>query len=538
MTLQTNSHKTKQEHFTETSFSEMKSVLALKKLATEPFDLSCPDNLSPKRIDKFVAEACGYKLMYATEQIDDKTLEALQELAVESNALEQMRQMQEGEIVNFIEGFPSEKRAALHTATRDFFDSPKTTQAAVEATQSAKGELDKLKTFLMDLDNEQHWKTILLVGIGGSELGPKAHYEALLAFLKPGRSARFLSNIDPDALELSLRGLNLADTLVLVISKTGTTLETLTNEEILRKRFAEANLDSKKHFISVTCKGSPLDDLKTYRASFYMWDWVGGRYSTTSMVGGVLLGFAFGFDAFLELLRGANSMDKAALNPKVTDNLPLLAALFGIWNRNFLNHPLLAIIPYTQALARFPAHIQQLDMESNGKHVDKKGRFVTFETGPIIFGEPGTSAQHSFYQLIHQGTTTIPLEFIAFKDPQTKGDCEVNGTTSQQKLLANVFAQAIALATGQKDPNPNKSFQGNRPSHLLLGKQLTPFSLGALLAFYEHKVAFQGFIWHTNSFDQEGVQLGKLLATKVLERFAGKGAPYPLGEAFIEQLKD
>ncbi len=536
MTLQTNNHKTNEEHLIETSFSEMRSVQILKELAKEPFDLSCNDNLSPKRVAKFTSEACGYKLLYGTERIDEKTLEALQELATESNALKQMHQMQAGDIVNFIEGFPSEKRAAIHTATRDLFDSPQTTKAAMDATKAAKGEIDKLKIFLNQLDSEQHWKTILLVGIGGSELGPKAHYEALLAFLKPGRSARFLSNIDPDALDLSLRGLDLADTLILVISKTGTTLETLTNEEIIRKRFVEANLDPKEHFISVTCQGSPLDDLKTYRASFYMWDWVGGRYSTTSMVGGVLLGFAFGFDSFMELLRGANSMDKAALNPTIKDNLPLLAALLGIWNRNFLNHPLLAIIPYTQALARFPAHIQQLDMESNGKHVDKKGRFVTFETGPIIFGEPGTSAQHSFYQLIHQGTTPIPLEFIAFKDTQTEGDREVNGSTSQQKLLSNVFAQAIALATGQRDVNPNKSFQGNRPSHLLLGKQLTPFSLGALLAYYEHKVAFQGFIWHTNSFDQEGVQLGKLLATKVLECFAKRGASYPLGEAFISQL--
>lgn len=537
MATQTNSQKTSVEQLIETSFSDMKSFKALKKLAEEPLDLTIDDNLSPKRVNTFIAEACGYKLLYGTERIDEKTLETLQELATESNALEQMKLMQAGEIVNFIEGFPSEKRAALHTATRDFFDSPQTTKAAVEATKAAKGELDKLKAFLEQIDSEKHWKSILLVGIGGSELGPKAHYEALLAFLKPGRSARFLSNIDPDALELALRGLDLADTLVLVISKTGTTLETVTNEEILRKRFEEAGLDTKNHFISVTCQRSPLDDLQTYRASFYMWDWVGGRYSTTSMVGGVLLGFAFGFDSFLELLRGANSMDKAALNPTIKDNLPLLAALIGIWNRDFLRLPMLAIIPYSQALARFPAHIQQLDMESNGKHVDKKGRLVDFETGPIIFGEPGTSAQHSFYQLIHQGTTTIPLEFITFKEPQTHGDRAVNDTTSQQKLLSNVLAQSIALATGQKDPNPNKDFQGNRPNHLLIGKQLTPFSLGALLAFYEHKVAFQGFIWHTNSFDQEGVQLGKLLATKVLERFAGKGASYPIGDALIAQVK-
>ncbi|MGZ3733232.1 MAG: glucose-6-phosphate isomerase, partial [Parachlamydiaceae bacterium] len=296
-------------------------------------------------------------------------------------------------------------------------------------------------------------------------------------------------------------------------------------------------IGSQHHFISVTCPKSPLDNQQSYREVFYMWEWIGGRYSTTSMVGGVLLAFAFGFDKFVELLRGANAMDKIALEDDLNTNLPLLTALLGIWNRNFLHHPLLAIIPYAQTLARFPAHIQQLDMESNGKHIDKHGHVVEFNTGPIIFGEPGTSAQHSFYQLIHQGTTIVPLEFIAFKHPQTNFNPEVNETTSQEKLLANVFAQSIALATGQKSTNPNQSFVGNRPNLLLLGSKLTPFALGALLSFYEHKVAFQGFIWHTNSFDQEGVQLGKRLANKILERFADQEPAYPLGDAFLKELK-
>lgn len=518
-------------------FTEFKAFQKLKKLAENPFDLACDSNLNPERIEKYSSEACGYKLLYGTERIDDKTMEALEELAKEAKALEQMQKMQNGQIVNFIEGYPSEKRSALHTATRDFFDSPQTTPEAQFATNAAKKEIDKLKAFISKIDSENRWSTLLIVGIGGSELGPKANYEALQAYAKPGRSARFLSNIDPDALELVLRGLDLQKTLVVIISKTGTTLETVTNEEILRGRFEKAGLVSKDHFISVSSEKSPLDDPKLYRETFYMWDWVGGRYSTTSMVGGVLLSFTCGFDHFWEFLRGAHAMDKVALTPSIKTNLPLLAALLGIWNRNFLNHPLLAIIPYSQALARFPAHIQQLDMESNGKHIDKKGHFVSFETGPIIFGEPGTSAQHSFYQLIHQGTTAIPLEFIAYVEPQLPGDQVVNGTTSQQKLLANVLAQAIALATGQKDLNPNRNFEGNRPNHLLLGQKLTPFSLGALLAFFEHKVAFQGFIWQINSFDQEGVQLGKLLASKILGRFAGQQPAYPLGDALIKQLK-
>ncbi len=520
------------------SFSEMKAVQKLKILAKTPYDLSAENNLTAKRIEQFTAHACGYTLFYSTERIDKNCIDALYELALESHAFEQMEQMQSGEVVNFIEGYPSEQRAALHTAARDFFENPIETSSAKEATKLAAQEIDKLKAFVKKIDEENRWAHIVVVGIGGSELGPKAHYEALQAYLKPGRSASFLSNIDPDALELVIRKCDLSKTLILVISKTGTTLETVTNEEIIRSRFEAVGLNGKGHFISVTCPGSPLDDKNNYREVFYMWDWIGGRYSTTSMVGGVLLAFAFGFDSFWELLRGANAMDKIALTKSLDTNLPLLAALLGIWNRNFLNHPMVAIIPYSQALARFPAHIQQLDMESNGKHVDKMGRFVTFDTGPIIFGEPGTSAQHSFYQLIHQGTTPIPLEFISYKEPQLPNHQVVNGTTSQQKLLANVFAQMIALATGQKNDNPNKNFQGNRPSYLLLGQKLTPFALGALLSFYENKVAFQGFIWHTNSFDQEGVQLGKVLAKKIIDRFGGRGSEYPLGDVFIRYVNN
>lgn len=518
------------------SFLQMKAVEKLKELARNPFDLSCDANLSPERINLYKAESCGYQLLYGTERIDEDTLNALKELAKEANALEQMRDMQNGKTINFISGYPSEKRAALHTATRDFFESPNSAKEAQDAASLAKKELEKLKSFIEKIENENCWSTMLIVGIGGSELGPKANYEALQAYQKPDRSVKFLSNIDPDALNLVLRNLELQKTLVVIISKTGTTLETLTNEEILRKRFEKAGLNSKNHFLSVTCEKSPLDNREIYREVFYMWEWVGGRYSTTSMVGGVLISYACGFDCFLEFLKGANAMDKAALNP-FENNLPLLAAVLGIWNRNFLNLEVLAIIPYSQALARFPAHIQQLDMESNGKHIDKLGHYICYDSGPIIFGEPGTSSQHSFYQLIHQGTSVIPLEFITFVEPQIPDDEIVNGTTSQQKLLSNVFAQSIALATGQKDVNPNRNFEGNRPNHILLGHQLTPYSLGVLLSFYEHKIAFQGFIWRINSFDQEGVQLGKLLATKILGRFAGQKPEYPLGDAYINSMR-
>jgi glucose-6-phosphate isomerase len=226
-----------------------------------------------------------------------------------------------------------------------------------------------------------------------------------------------------------------------------------------------------------------------------------------------------------------------ALQQKDAKNLPLLSALLGIWNRNFLHLPTVAIIPYSQALSRFVAHLQQCDMESNGKHIDKTGSPVTFETGPIIWGEPGTNGQHSFYQLIHQGTTIVPLEFIGFKKSQYGEDLEIQKTTSQQKLLSNLFAQSIALAIGQKSENPNKGFTGNRPNRILLSEKLDPYRMGSLLSYYENKVAFQGFIWGINSFDQEGVQLGKKLANQILDIYKTKdGSKFPLGEAYLKQL--
>lgn len=287
-----------------------------------------------------------------------------------------------------------------------------------------------------------------------------------------------------------------------------------------------------------------MDDPQHYAASFYMWDYIGGRYSATSMVGGVILAFALGMDRFLEFLRGANAMDKAALKADPKANLPLLSALLGIWNRNFLGLPTTAIIPYSQALSRFPAHLQQLDMESNGKRIDKKGSPVDFDTGPIIWGEPGTNGQHSFYQSIHQGTTIVPLELIGFKESQYRDDIAFQGTSCQEKLLSNLFAQSIALAVGQSNDNPNKFFPGNRPNRILFGSRLDPYAMGALLAYYEHKVVFQGFIWNINSFDQEGVQLGKKLALKFIDQFAllKQGKPldpkgFPLGAAYLKQIE-
>lgn len=517
-------------------FQQYASFKKLKALSEKPLDLTVA--LKADRIENMVLTGGGFDLCYATERVDSTTLDALYALAEEAHALDWMRKMQAGEILNRIEGFDSENRSVLHTAMRDQFTDRQTVPAAAAAAEKAALELKKLERFLEKTEGK--FTDLIQIGIGGSDLGPRALCVALQAFHKPGRRVHFISNVDPDDANGVLKELDLKKTLAVVVSKSGTTLETLTNEEFVRNKIRKMGLDPKEHFVAVTGEKSPMDDPSRYLASFYMWDFVGGRYSATSMVGGVMLGFCLGFNGFKEILRGAHEMDRHALSPMRT-NLPLLSALLGIWNRNFLHLPTVAIIPYSQALLRFPAHLQQLDMESNGKRIDKSGHVCTFSTGPVIWGEPGTNGQHSFYQLIHQGTDLVPLEFIGFKKSQYPSDMEIQHTTSQEKLLSNLFAQSIALAVGQKNSNPNKVFPGNRPNRILMAERLDPYTLGALLSFYEHKVAFQGFIWNINSFDQEGVQLGKVLASKILSQFSAKrkrekAEPFPLAEAYLRML--
>lgn len=518
-------------------FQKLPSYETLEKLAQDPIDLTASEALSPERIERFSASALGFKLLYATERVTDGVWNALKGLAKEAGALEKMKKMQDGEVINVIEGFPSENRKVLHTATRDLFDDRQRSEEAA----LAKREVDKLEEFLPSI--EGRFNDLVMIGIGGSDLGPRANYLAMQFMKKSGRKVHFISNVDPDDAAQVFEEVNMERCLVGVVSKSGTTLETLSNEELVRRRFEVAGLNSSRHFIAITGEGSPMDNPERYLESFYIWDWIGGRYSSTSMVGGVMIAFAYGFEVFKEWLRGAHEMDKVALEPDIEKNLPLVNALLGIWNRNFLHCATSGVMPYSQALIRFPAHLQQLDMESNGKRIDKKGNAVSFKTGPIIWGEPGTNSQHSFFQLLHQGKEIVPLEFIGFKESQYEQDLTVKGTTSQEKLLANLFAQSIALATGKQDENPNKVFPGNRPSRILLSNRLTPYQLGALLSYYEHKVAFQGFIWNINSFDQEGVQLGKVLANQLIDIFKarrgeGEKKQYPIGKAYIQQLEN
>jgi len=524
-----------------TSFTKLKSVLRLKELAEEPVDLTIDGVLSAKRIDAMIKESLKLKLFYATERVSDVTVQALYELADETKVIEKMKEMQSGKVINRIEGYESENRAVLHTAMRDFFDHAETSAEAKEAARLAYQELEKLTAFLKEIENKDLYTDMVQVGIGGSDLGPRAIYLALKAFQKPGRRAHFFSNVDPDDATDVMKDLDLSKTLFVIVSKSGTTLETRTNEELVCDRLKKAGFDPKDHLIAVTGQGSPMDDPEKYLASFYIWDYIGGRYSVTSMVGGVILAFALGMDRLLDFLRGASAMDKSVL--KKENNLPLLSALLSIWNRNFLHLPTQAIIPYSQALSRFPAHLQQLNMESNGKRIDKKGSAVSFETGAIYWGEPGTNGQHSFFQLIHQGTTVVPVEFIGFATSQYKQDVIYKGTSCQDKLLSNLFAQSLALATGQKSQNPGKVFPGNRPTRILLAERLDPYTLGMLLSYYEHAAAFQGFIWDINSFDQEGVQLGKVLAQQFIDLFVQKrqnkpvdAKAFPLGQAYLRHI--
>lgn len=522
------------------TFGHFSAVKKLHALAAKPFDLSKPNALTTERLEKYAARALGFTLLYGTERVDEEVLEELLKLAAEAKVKEKMGAMQAGVVINKIQGHPSEERAVLHTAMRDIFDHRQASSTARTASDGAENELKKLEAFLEKI--EGRFTDFIQIGIGGSDLGPRALCLAMEAFHRPGRRIHFISNVDPDDANAILSKVDLKKTLAVVVSKSGTTLETLTNEEFVRTRMMKLGLNPKEHFVAVTGEKSPMDDPSRYLASFYMWDFVGGRYSATSMVGGVCLGFALGYHGFKEILRGAHEMDYHALTAPPEKNLPLLSALLGIWNRNFLKLPTVAIIPYSQALHRFPAHLQQLDMESNGKQIDKMGAQVDFSTGPIIWGEPGTNGQHSFYQLIHQGTDPIPLEFIGFKKGQYGMDLEIQHTTSQEKLLSNLLAQSIALATGQPNSNPNKFFPGNRPNRVLFADRLDPYTLGSLLSYYEHKVAFQGFIWDINSFDQEGVQLGKKLANQILALYRSnrtkESVPeFPLGSAFLKKIK-
>ncbi len=507
----------------------------LKKLAENPYDLTGGGLAGDGRISSMVCRTAGLRLYYASQRVDQTVLEAFQDYADEHRLVDRFKEMRRGSVINRIDGWESENRRVLHTSCRDIF-SPHPKEPGASA--QARAEQEKLAGFLEELDRSDQFTTMVNVGIGGSDLGPRAVYEALKAYNIKGRAVRFIANVDPDDASQVLDSIDPQRTLVVVVSKSGSTLETRTNEELVRARFVEAGLDPARHFIAVTGTGSPMDNPERYRRSFYMYDYIGGRYSVTSMVGCVGLGFALGMEQLQRFLAGAGEMDEGCEQPAVIDNMALLMAMLGLWNHNFLACPTLAVLPYSQGLHRFAAHLQQCDMESNGKSITRDGKPVAMQTGPIVWGEPGTNGQHAFYQLLHQGTEIVPAEFIGFLSSQYGEDIVVDGTTSQQKLLANLLAQSVALASGQHHENPNKRFPGNRPSSVVIGERLDPLTMGRLLALYEAKIVFQGFAWNINSFDQEGVELGKVLAKRFLHHMSdGQKGGSSIAEQFLQALE-
>ncbi len=479
------------------------------------------NNITDRIKELSVDMAVGLKFNYAGKAVNKEILDSLQSLADEQNLIAKYKALLNGEFIN-----TGENRKILHHLTRGQVAN-KVDYNGVDMREFYLKEIKKIADFsekvhkgFIKSSTGKAFSTVVQIGIGGSDLGPRAMYLALENYAEKNNlkkmQAHFISNVDPDDCQTVLNKLDLEKTLFILVSKSGTTQETLANQKFVNQVLKENNLDPRKHMLAVTSETSPLANNPDYLESFYMDDFIGGRYSSSSVCGGVVLSLAFGVDVFKEFLLGAHESDKLALEPNIRKNASLLDAMIGVYERNVLDYRATAILPYSQALSRFPAHLQQLDMESNGKSVNRFGEEIHYKTGPVIFGEPGTNGQHSFYQLLHQGSDIIPLQFIGLKNSQLKADVELDGSTNSEKLTANLLAQIIAFVAGKKDENKNKHFCGNRPASLIYGKELNPKRLGALLAHFENKVMFQGFVWNLNSFDQEGVQLGKLLAKKVL----------------------
>ena len=475
-----------------------------------------------ERVKKYnVPMAAGLAFNYASKQVDDKVLEVLAKLAEETQLVEKFEALYNGEVVN-----TGEKRMVLHHMTRGQLG-----EAVVADGGDKRSFYTEQQKNIAEFANKVHageitnaagekFTTVVQIGIGGSDLGPRAMYLALENWAKVNNTfkmeAKFISNVDPDDAAGVLNTIDIEHSIFVLVSKSGTTLETLTNESFVKDALKKAGLDPSKHMIAVTSETSPLAKSADYLAAFFMDDYIGGRFSSTSAVGGAVLSLAFGPEVFAQFLEGAAAEDELGKNKDLLSNPAMLDALIGVYERNVLGYQNTAVLPYSQALSRFPAHLQQLDMESNGKSVNRFGEPVNYSTGPVIFGEPGTNGQHSFYQLLHQGTDIVPLQFVGFKNNQMGSDVVIQDSTSQQKLCANVVAQIVAFACGKDNEDRNKYFEGGRPSSIIIGDQLNPQSLGALLAHFENKIMFQGFAWNVNSFDQEGVQLGKVLAKRVL----------------------
>ncbi len=514
--------------------SEWKALTAHSKKISELHlrDLFATD---PERGRRLAVEAAGLYLDYSKNRVTDDTLDLLLQLAEESGLRSRIEAMFRGEKIN-----RTENRAVLHVALR----APRGVSILVDGRDVVPDVHDMLRK-MTDFSNRigsGAWtghtgkpiRNIVNIGIGGSDLGPVMAYEALKHYSDRGRTFRFVSNVDGTDFAEAVRDLSPAETLFIVSSKTFTTLETMVNAHTAREwSLAGLGGDLKsvaRHFVAVSTNASEVSKFGIDPNNMFgFWDWVGGRYSMESAIGLSTM-LAIGADHFRAMLEGFHAMDEHFRTAPFERNLPVLMGLLALWNTNFLGAETVAVLPYDQYLKRFPAYLQQLTMESNGKHVTLHGTEVDYQTGPIYWGEPGTNGQHSFYQLIHQGTRIIPCDFIAF------GRSLNQLRQHHDILIANVCAQAEALAFGKTRAQvtaegtpgwlvPHRVFEGNRPSNSIFAEQLTPSTLGKLVALYEHSVFTQGAIWDIDSFDQWGVELGKVLAKRIIPEIESPAEP-------------
>jgi len=488
----------------------------------------------PGRGERLVAESAGLYLDYSKNRITDETIRLLLQLAKERGIPERRDAMFRGEKINITEG-----RAVLHIALR----APRGTQIKVDGVDvvpEVHAVLDKMAAFSNRVRSGE-WKghtgkalkNVINVGIGGSYLGPEMAYDALRTFTDRAMKFRFVANVDGAAFAEATHDLDPAETLFILSSKTFTTLETMTNAATARRWIVDSlksDAAVAKHFVAVSTNAEGVAKFGIDPANMFgFWDWVGGRYSMDSAIGLSTM-IAIGPKGFGDLLAGFHDMDEHFRTAPLEKNLPVLMGLLTVWYNNFFGTQTIGIMPYADNLKRFPAYLQQLQMESNGKHVDLDGEIVSYQTGPIIWGEPGTDGQHSFYQLIHQGTKLIPCDLIGFCQPLS------DFTGHHDLLMANLFAQAEALAFGKTEDElkaegspdfqtPFRVCEGNRPTNLILAEKLTPRAVGSLVALYEHSVFTQGATWTIDSFDQWGVELGKVLATRIIPELRNSAEP-------------
>lgn len=488
------------------SFDQTASHTQLQALKAHLQPLS--QTLSTQRLNSYHTQNGPLHYFFGTSAVTDEVLKGLQSLADECKAIAQYEEILAGKKWNTTENI-----GVHHHRTRDAKD-----RGFYGEQQCRVNEfVEKVRSGAQKGLTGKPFTHLIVMGIGGSELGPQSLYEALRSSCESAINVRILSNIDPDMMTRQLKNLPLDQTLICIVSKTGTTQETLTNFDALLAIVAKFGLNPidfvAKQTILLTQPGSPMDT-EAYLARFYLTPEIGGRLSSTSVGGGMILSLAFGPEIFNRLLTGASQQDEFAKSPSIRDNIALLAATIDIWHINYLGHNAKAYIPYSDALRCFPQHLEQLFCECNGKQIKRDNTPVTYTTCPAIMTGTGTNAQHSFFQMIHQGPNIIPVEFIGFAKSQNTP--LYPQAEQQEKLLANLASQMIALAEGRQHENPHKVFPGNRPSTLVFADQLTPEVLGGLLAFYENTMMFQGFFWGINSFDQEGVVLGKLLTQNLL----------------------